>query len=609
MKNITFKILFSKKALICGIALFAGINSFAQSDDLQIAFPGAEGWGRYASGGRAVDPAIGSNVYFVTSLDDYKSSETPIEGSLRWALTDGDDTPRTILFKVAGNIILKERLKCGRSNVTIAGQSAPGGGICISGANVYIHSKNYIIRYLRFRPGDLTGINYSALNVENAENIIIDHCSFSWSMEENVTMYDNKYTTMQYCILSEPLYVSKHDKGARGYGAQWGGEHSTFHHNLFSHCVRRTPLVNGARDKAASGHDAFVDSEIVNNVLFNWADKGALYGGDIHSVVEGSYCHTYLISNYYKIGPATNTFQERWFADCSYDASNATKFGRWFIDGNLFETNEYKNDKNKGDHSFVNADNWTWANTTNSKRAVNLRAGATNYEAIMLDAPTASSGLNIEIAEDAYNNVIANAGATLPRLDAVDERILMEAAGLLEVQDRGAVKWNKTTPVTPEVKWLGVLNSQDDLKPADADETWTAWPDLSMLPGEELALDSDGDGISDSWEDANGLNKFDALDGSLISSNGYSNLENYLNSIAHTGDDNDGSTGFIDTENIENAIVISYSITNLMGQNVYTSTVNMVKNDIQYPSVLQSGIYIVTYYYENSTSVSEKMIF
>ena len=227
----------------------------------------------------------------------------------------------------------------------------------------------------------------------------------------------------------------------------------------------------------------------------------------------------------------------------------------------------------------------------------------------MLFRSTASSGLNIEIAEDAYNNVIANAGATLPRLDAVDERILMEAAGLLEVQDRGAVKWNKTTPVTPEVKWLGVLNSQDDLKPADADETWTAWPDLSMLPGEELALDSDGDGIPDSWEDANGLNKFDALDGSLISSNGYSNLENYLNSIGHTGDDNDGSTGFIDTENIENAIVISYSITNLMGQNVYTSTVNMVKNDIQYPSVLQSGIYIVTYYYENSTSVSEKMIF
>ena len=250
MKNITLRRVFNKKALVCGMALFAGINMFAQNEVGQLAFPGAEGWGRFATGGRMVDSSIGSKVYYVTTLDDYTSSESPIVGSLRWALTDGDDTPRTILFSVAGNIVLKERLRCPRSNVTIAGQSAPGGGICISGANMYIHSKNYIVRYIRFRPGDLTGTNFSSINVENSQNIIIDHCSFSWSMEENVTMYDNKYTTMQSCILSEPLYVSKHDKGARGYGAQWGGEHSTYHHNIFAHCVGRTPLVNGARDKA-----------------------------------------------------------------------------------------------------------------------------------------------------------------------------------------------------------------------------------------------------------------------------------------------------------------------------------------------------------------------
>ena len=428
MKNNTLKSAFRSKALACGIALFAGINTFAQTDSGQLAFPGAEGWGRFATGGRAVDATIGSKVYYVTTLDDYKSSETPIEGSLRWALTDGDDTPRTILFSVAGNIVVKERVRCPRSNVTIAGQSAPGGGICISGANMYIHSKNYIVRYIRFRPGDLTGVNFAAINVENAQNIIIDHCSFSWSMEENVTMYDNKYTTMQYCILSEPLYVSKHDKGARGYGAQWGGEHSTYHHNIFAHCVGRTPLVNGARDKAASGHDAFVDCEIVNNVHFNWGNKGALYGGDIYSIVDGSYCHTYLINNYYKIGPTTNTFQERWFADCSYDANNNSKTAHWYIDGNQFETNEYKNDKNKGDHTGVNANNWLYANTTDSKRAVNLRAGISAYEDIKLDAPTASSGLNIESAYDAYLNVIANAGANLPRRDEVDERILNEAA-------------------------------------------------------------------------------------------------------------------------------------------------------------------------------------
>ena len=111
MKNNTLKSAFRSKALACGIALFAGINTFAQTDSGQLAFPGAEGWGRFATGGRAVDATIGSKVYYVTTLDDYKSSETPIEGSLRWALTDGDDTPRTILFSVAGNIVLKERLR------------------------------------------------------------------------------------------------------------------------------------------------------------------------------------------------------------------------------------------------------------------------------------------------------------------------------------------------------------------------------------------------------------------------------------------------------------------------------------------------------------------
>ena len=298
MKNITLKQVLRQHALLGCIALLPLSPVYSQADNQQIAFPGAEGWGRFATGGRTTDPAIGSKVYYVTSLDDYLSSEEPIEGTLRWALTTGDDTPRTILFKVGGTINLKERLKCPRPNVTIAGQSAPGGGICISGANIYIHSKNFIVRYIRFRAGDLSGSNYSALGIENTENIIIDHCSFSWSMEENVTMYDNKYTTMQWCIFSEPLYVSKHDKGARGYGAQWGGEHSTFHHNLFAHCVGRTPLVNGARDKSASGHDAFVDTEIINNVHFNWGNKGALYGGQLHSIVERAYSRTNLINNW-----------------------------------------------------------------------------------------------------------------------------------------------------------------------------------------------------------------------------------------------------------------------------------------------------------------------
>ena len=195
MKNIILRKNLRQHALLGCLMLLPLSSVCLQASAQQIAFPGAEGWGRFATGGRATDPAIGSKVYYVTSLEDYLSTEEPIEGTLRWALSTGDDTPRTILFKVGGTIVLKERLKCPRPNVTIAGQSAPG-GICISGANIYIHSKNFIVRYIRFRAGDLSGKNYSSLGIENTENVIIDHCSFSWSMEENVTMYDNKYTTM-----------------------------------------------------------------------------------------------------------------------------------------------------------------------------------------------------------------------------------------------------------------------------------------------------------------------------------------------------------------------------------------------------------------------------
>ena len=406
---------------------------------------------------------------------------------------------------------------------------------------------------------------------------------------------------MQWCILSEPLYVSKHDKGARGYGAQWGGEHSTFHHNLFAHCVGRTPLVNGARDKAASGHDAFVDTEIINNVHFNWGNKGALYGGQLHSIIEGAYSRTNLINNYYKPGPATNTFQERWFADCSHDASSATGLGEWFIDGNLFETNEYKNDKNKGDHSQVNADNWIYADGSNSKKAVNLRAGTNLINDIKLTTPSASSDLHIETAEEAYYKVIRQAGAQLPKLDAVDTRILAEAAGESVPVDRGAIKWNKTEPASPTVKFVGMINSQDDLKPADADENWTPWPDLTPKNGESAPIDTDGDGIPDSWEDANGLDKNNPADGGAISANGYSNLENYLNNLAGGG----GTS--IERPYATNSEVTALYITSLTGAQVYSSHPQAKKNEINLPA-LQPGVYIITYILADGNKENEKII-
>lgn len=153
------------------------------------AFPTAEGYGKYATGGR------GGNVYYVTRLDDC-SDDNLVEGTLRWALRSGDDTPRTVLFQVCGTIYLNTKLKLAHPNITIAGQTAPGGGICIAGANIYICKPNIIIRHIRFRAGDIPNINYPCLDVENTRNVILDHCSFTWSMEECLTLYDCDSTTV-----------------------------------------------------------------------------------------------------------------------------------------------------------------------------------------------------------------------------------------------------------------------------------------------------------------------------------------------------------------------------------------------------------------------------
>ena len=577
MKNITLKQVLRQHALLGCIALLPLSPVYSQADNQQIAFPGAEGWGRFATGGRTTDPAIGSKVYYVTSLDDYLSSEEPIEGTLRWALTTGDDTPRTILFKVGGTINLKERLKCPRPNVTIAGQSAPGGGICISGANIYIHSKNFIVRYIRFRAGDLSGSNYSALGIENTENIIIDHCSFSWSMEENVTMYDNKYTTMQWCILSEPLYVSKHDKGARGYGAQWGGEHSTFHHNLFAHCVGRTPLVNGARDKSASGHDAFVDTEIINNVHFNWGNKGALYGGQLHSIVEGAYSRTNLINNYYKPGPATPS-GTHYFFNQSLQRDGATSLGpsKWHFSGNIME----------GDDA-VTADNWKGFKNSTSYSIDDIKvdtiiqtSGDHDHQKYHYDWDTYTYK-NYETAAEAYESVLAAVGAW-PR-DLIDTRIVKSVReGLAPYGNHGIID----------------LPSQ-----AEGPLAYDTF---------DRVVDSDGDGMDDAWELANGLSPADPADGNSLTELGYTALEVYLNSLVGENIKHDFSTVGIQSEHADQRLELASTIVteeleilcdeDLDGAYIYTINgtrimgVKIEGGKTLSVSGLESGYYIIAVY-------------
>lgn len=493
----------------------------------QLAFPGAEGFGRYATGGRMQDAATGSKVYYVTSLEDCSDSDLK-EGTLRWALRTGDDTPRTILFKVGGTICLTSVLKFDHPNVSILGQSAPGGGICISGAKMYVCKKNVIIRYLRFRAGDEATKSYPSLDVENAGNLILDHCSFSWSMEENITMYDNDSTTLQWSILSEPLNYSKNIKGERCYAAQWGGEHSSYHHNLMANAFKRIPQINGVRSDATWGHDFHVDQEMINNVVFNGGGSESAYNGALNAPnVSDAYCRLNMINNYYKPGPITyakETGAKNHYYVTIYNNTTAGKpKSQWYVEGNVYEKNEYVNPG--CDFTSVNSDNWLNVNTNTGgiKFKYTIPSGdvVSDYR---LTSPSISSGIVMTSAEQAYEDVLRSAGARFPSLDEVDARILAEAAGEQQPQFTGAYRPTYT----------GMIDSQEDLKPADADETWSAWPDLSAFKDEQIPEDTDGDGMPDEYEDLNGFDKNDATDGSAIALNGYSNLENYLNGLLET---------------------------------------------------------------------------
>ena len=495
-----------------------------------IAFPGCEGYGRFTTGGRAVD-GRGSKVYYVTRLDD-----SDAEGTFRWAVTTGDDTPRTVLFKVSGTIYLKSRLSAKR-NITIAGQT------CLAGYQMKLTS-NSIVRHIRFRAGDIpsnsaanNGNSMSMLDVENVENIVLDHCTFSWSMEENITMYDCNYTTVQWCIFSESLYNSGNSKGARAYGAQWGGEHGTMHHCLFANNVTRSPRFNGVR---SSVNDRRVDSEFINNVIFNWGNHNSVYGGECSAGGATDYNRTYMINNYYKPGPATKagTSNGRHFVRPTGGSVN--EVGEWYLTGNKFETGS----KWAGTADFwkddvlekVNADNY-WGFLTEKGRGIHfwsLNPTQELFDKKLLKQLPAGYELTMayESADEAYAKVVKQAGASLPRYDEVDARILQEAAGLVDPKFKG------------DYGQLGIIDTPYDITLSDHDRfaalreednkeiDVTCYPRLQGDSYDAQVVDADGDGLPDAYETEVGLNPNDTKDGAALTASGYSNLEIFLNGVA-----------------------------------------------------------------------------
>jgi len=424
------------------------------------AFPGAEGAGRYTSGGR------GGIVCEVTTLEDSGP------GSLREAVAQKGK--RTVVFRVSGTIRLKSELKIGNRDLTIAGQSAPGDGICIADRAVVVNADNIILRYLRFRLGDSLRTEEDALWGRYRNDIIIDHCSASWSVDECMSFYSSRNMTIQWCLIAESLYLSTHSKGAHGYGGIWGGTNVSFHHNLFAHHSSRTPRFDGSNALC-------INVDYRNNVVYNWGFNSA-YGGERGTIN--------MVANYYKYGPATKSGVRFRIVEPSDGA------GKWYVEENYVTGSP-----------VITANNWA-GGVQGSYRAESLVRA---YE------PHPYIPITQHSAEEAFQRVLEYAGATLPRRDPVDARIIQDVINGTAAYEGSA--YEKANSVPDPSLLCGIIDSQKEVG---------GWPELFSLPA---PADGDHDGMPDYWENANGLNPADPADRNLLNDEGYTRLEVYLNSL------------------------------------------------------------------------------
>ena len=443
--------------------------------DKPIAFPGAEGFGKYTTGGR------GGKVLIVSNLNDDG------EGSLRKAVNAKG--ARTIVFSVSGTIHLQSKLNI-KGDVTIAGQTAPGGGICVADYPVSLSGDNIIVRFMRFRMGDryqnkgmIDGAGADdAFGGSGRKNIIIDHCSMSWSTDEACSIYKGDSTTLQWNIISEPLNYSYHfeegdkDFEHHGYGGIWGGAHFSGHHNLFAHCASRNPRFNGER----LGESAEL-ADFSNNVIYNWGHN-TVYGGE-----NGNYN---IVNNYYKYGPNTKPSVSYRIVNPSKGKNKQDPFGKFYVNGNYIDG-----------FKEVTKNNWL---------GIQLDKGTTEEDKKMAvsDSPFDVINISLQSATDAYNGVLQNAGAVLPQRDTLDERIIADVK-------------NRTG------QYIDVQGGYSH--GTTYDKTVNAWPYLKQS---EPMLDTDKDGIPDEWELKHQLNPKDAKDAALFTlDKNYTNVEVYINSL------------------------------------------------------------------------------
>lgn len=488
--------------------IFLSINAqFASAP----AFPGAEGFGRYTTGGR------GGSIYHVTNLNDYcdddkygtkvSDSDSRAQGTLRYAIRQSG--ARVIVFDVAGTIDLVCPLRIKNDNVSVLGQTAPGDGICLKNYTFGIFANNVIVRFIRCRMGDEKATEDDSMNSylktgNEKSNVIIDHCSMSWSTDECGSFYGNRQFTLQWCILSESLRNSVHDKGQHGYGGIWGGESAAFHHNLLAHHDSRNPRFDHGYVSTLAG-----PVDYVNNVVYNWG-KNSTYGGENLPGAEAKKFN--MINNFYKPGPYTkdSTNKSNLLLNPTTKCSNCNSSsptnivpGKFYINGNYVNGQlATVSSTNLKFDSGYDIDKF-YSNSYLISRALSSSCDFLNYNTISMHS-----------ANDAYSKVLQYAGASLKR-DAVDESVCDDVKN-------GIAKYHGSKYNSP-----GLIDTQTDVKGSRA----SAWPTLQGTP----VIDSDHDGMPDSWEEANGLNPNNASDANLYtidsSKKYYTNIEVYANSL------------------------------------------------------------------------------